>query len=158
MKIAAVITLASLGFLAACSDPAEPDPTAAYELESMFDMRPPIPQGPLALLSERDVLCADTLYSQVIELTAPATARLLTDLSRRCNDGRPRVRSVGKLIGSYAFAGDSITLIFALERGEFFTSRAGLAGDRLTIGVPVYTEHDPNGSSGDLRYIIFRKR
>lgn len=156
MRVAALLPLVLL--VAACDDPTQPklESVRIYDLESMFDRPTPIANGPYELQDQPGVVCVDTLQWQSLHLVHPSTLRVLTSHVQRCDNSRVANNLGGTWTGTWTtLPGDSIRLTW--NAGGIVgnvTTIAHTSGDSLTIGVPVYSEGDPESQ---MRYIVYRR-
>lgn len=155
MRAAALLPFVLLA--AACSDPTGSKRFTAriYELESMFGQMIPIATGPYELENEPGVFCVDTLHWQHLFLKEGSDLEVLSNHVQRCDNGRNRSLGATRTGTWTALPADSVRLTW--EAGGIVgnvTSVAHLAGDSLTIGIPVYSEGDP---ADQMRYIVYRR-
>lgn len=151
MKYSNLILLACTALTAACSDGTGPNADVTrYHLVDLQGRTPPIETTTTGLDGNGNVIetCAETLHSQYLELSKPDRAAMVTDRTRSCN-GAPALRQTATQAGSFTEAGDTvhITLAYGGLIGNV-TNRYIRLGDRLILRAVVYTEADPDGTSG----------
>ena len=99
--------------------------------------------------------CPDSMHAQFIELQAPATARMVTEITTGgCG---PRVRQDAIHTGSFTTAGDTVR--FNLQVGGLVGNTSFIAlrsGNQLRQPFTIYTEAQPDG--GGERYLVYQMR
>jgi hypothetical protein len=155
--------LAAAAFSACDSDPVAVLPVeGTYDLQRFGSVTPPIGYLPQERMNAQNqpVMCVDTLYSQAIHLRGDRTLALISNMRRYCA-GAASAAVDESLGGTYTALGDSVELHFKTNTpsGVMSWSWAGVLNNgMLTFSVPVYTEMDPDGTSGNTYSWVYRRR
>lgn len=158
MKYTKFVVLFAL--LGACSDGTGPEDSTRYDLVELAGQPLPIQTTTTSIeFGTQGPVCQETLHSEYLELTASSSAVRVIDRSKGC-DGATPVRTTTRQHGTYTQNAD--TMVVTIDVGGVvgnLTTRYAIEGDRLIFRAPVYTESDPDGTSGQFYTVaVYRKR